>query len=65
MLFRNELHEDFGSWPLAYIPYGGADFGEVRAVAPEPDATGARIELLLPGFEPSVAAQPAQPTPVP
>lgn len=33
MLFKNELHEDFGTWPLAYIPYGGADFGEVRAVA--------------------------------
>jgi len=33
MLFRNELHEEFGAWPLAYIPYGGADFGEVRAVA--------------------------------
>jgi hypothetical protein len=32
-LFRNELHQDFGTWPLAYIPYGGADFGEVRAVA--------------------------------
>ncbi len=33
MLFKNELHEDFGSWPLAYIPYGGVDFGEIRAVA--------------------------------
>lgn len=33
MLFRNTLHEDFGSWPIAYIPYGGADFGEIRAVA--------------------------------
>jgi alpha-beta hydrolase superfamily lysophospholipase len=33
MLFRNELHEDFGNWPIAYIPYGGADFGEIRAVA--------------------------------
>jgi hypothetical protein len=32
-LFTNELHQDFGSWPIAYIPYGGADFGEVRAVA--------------------------------
>jgi len=32
-LFRNALHEDFGTWPLAYIPYGGADFGEVEAVA--------------------------------
>ena len=33
MLFKNDLHEDFGTWPLAYIPYGGADFGEVRAIA--------------------------------
>jgi hypothetical protein len=32
-LFRNALHQDFGTWPLGYIPYGGADFGEVRAVA--------------------------------
>jgi hypothetical protein len=32
-LFRTDLHEAFGTWPLAYIPYGGADFGEVRAVA--------------------------------
>jgi hypothetical protein len=32
-LFKNELHQDFGTWPLAYMPFGGADFGEVRAVA--------------------------------
>ncbi|MGV1792289.1 alpha/beta hydrolase family protein [Rhizobium sp. A37_96] len=32
-LFRDELHKDFGGWPIAYIPYGGADFGEIRAVA--------------------------------
>lgn len=32
-LFRNELHDDFGTWPIAYIPYGGADFGEICAVA--------------------------------
>ena len=32
-LFRDELHEAFGTWPLGYIPYGGPDFGEVRAVA--------------------------------
>lgn len=32
-LFHNPLHDDFGTWPLAYIPYGGADFGEIAAVA--------------------------------
>ena len=31
-LFRNHLHDEFGSWPLAYIPYGGADYGEIAAV---------------------------------
>lgn len=33
----DSLHNDFGTWPIAYIPYGGADFGEIRAVA---DAIG-------------------------
>jgi alpha-beta hydrolase superfamily lysophospholipase len=33
MLFKDPLHDDFGTWPLAYIPYGGADFGEIEAVA--------------------------------
>lgn len=33
MLFRDDLHEEFGTWPLAYIPYGGAEFGEISAVA--------------------------------
>ena len=37
LLFKNDLHDEFGTWPLGYIPYGGADFGEVRAVA---DAVG-------------------------
>ena len=32
-LFVNKLHDAFGTWPIAYIPYGGADFGEIRAVA--------------------------------
>ena len=32
-LFRNHLHDEFGSWPIAYIPYGGADYGEIAAVA--------------------------------
>ncbi|HEY4171989.1 MAG TPA: alpha/beta fold hydrolase [Rhodopila sp.] len=33
MLFKDALHEQFGTWPLGYLSYGGADFGEVRAVA--------------------------------
>ena len=33
LLFRNDLHDEFGTWPLGYIPYGGADYGEVSAVA--------------------------------
>lgn len=32
-LFHDQLHEDFRTWPIAYIPYGGADFGEIQAVA--------------------------------
>lgn len=36
-LFKDDLHNDFGTWALAYIPYGGADIGEVEAVA---QATG-------------------------
>jgi alpha-beta hydrolase superfamily lysophospholipase len=32
-LFRDELHEGFGTWPIAYIPYGGADFGEIQSIA--------------------------------
>ena len=38
--------------------------GQVRA-APRPPGRGARVELMLPGFEPSVSARPAQRTPVP
>lgn len=33
--FKDALHEEFGTWPLGYIPYGGADVGEVEAVARE------------------------------
>jgi alpha-beta hydrolase superfamily lysophospholipase len=32
LIFKDRLHDEFGSWPLAYIPYGGADFGELAAV---------------------------------
>ncbi|AWM87294.1 S9 family peptidase [Microvirga sp. 17 mud 1-3] len=31
--FRNDLHEEFGTWPLGYTAYGGADVGEIIAVA--------------------------------
>ncbi len=33
MLFKDPFHDAFGSWPLAYIPFGGADYGEIAAVA--------------------------------
>lgn len=33
LLFTNDLHDEFGSWAFGYIPYGGADIGEVQAVA--------------------------------
>ena len=33
LLFKDDLHDEFGTWPLGYIPTGGADYGEVRAVA--------------------------------
>jgi hypothetical protein len=32
-IFSDALHEQLGTWPIGYIPYGGADFGEVRSVA--------------------------------
>jgi hypothetical protein len=33
LLFKDDLLDEFGAWPIAYIPYGGADFGEIAAVA--------------------------------
>jgi alpha-beta hydrolase superfamily lysophospholipase len=33
ILFEDDFYNGFGTWPLAYIPFGGADFGEVRSVA--------------------------------
>lgn len=32
-IFEDPLHEQLGTWPIAYIPYGGADFGEIESVA--------------------------------
>ena len=32
LIFKNDFHDEFGTWPLGYIPYGGADFGEVQAI---------------------------------
>jgi alpha-beta hydrolase superfamily lysophospholipase len=33
LFFANDLHDEFGTWPLAYIRYGGLDAGEILAVA--------------------------------
>lgn len=33
LIFKQALHDQLGCWPLAYIPYGGADIGEILAVA--------------------------------
>ena len=33
LLFKDDLHDELGCLPLGLIPWGGADFGEVRAVA--------------------------------
>jgi len=32
LLFKDDLHDEFGTWPLGYVPWGGVDFGEVQAV---------------------------------
>jgi hypothetical protein len=37
LIFKDEQLNEFGCWALAYIPYGGADFGEIAAVADEVD----------------------------
>ncbi len=33
LLFKSDFHDEFGSFPLAYIPYGGIDFGEIIGVS--------------------------------
>jgi len=32
LAFQKELHDDFGTRPVAYMSYGGADLGEILAV---------------------------------
>jgi alpha-beta hydrolase superfamily lysophospholipase len=32
-MFKDPLHEEFGTWALGFAPYGGADVGEVAAIA--------------------------------
>ncbi|QOY90790.1 alpha/beta hydrolase family protein [Paludibaculum fermentans] len=53
-LFGNDLYDGFGTWPIAYIPYGGADFGELQSVA---EATGAGGEDAYYAAWTSVAAR--------
>jgi hypothetical protein len=33
LIFKDELHEHFGTWPLAYGRYGGGELGELQAIA--------------------------------
>jgi predicted alpha/beta-fold hydrolase len=33
VVFKDDFLDGFGTWALGYIPYGGADLGEVQAVA--------------------------------
>ena len=33
LLFKDDFHDEFGTWPAGYIPYGGADLGEILSVA--------------------------------
>jgi hypothetical protein len=49
LIFKDRLHDEFGTWPLAYIPYGGADFGEVAAVGGRL-ATGMTPPSTTPGL---------------
>lgn len=32
LAFQDPLHDEFGTWAVAYIPYGGPDLGEILAV---------------------------------
>lgn len=34
-IFKDELHDRLGSWPLSYVSYGCLDIGEIRAIARE------------------------------
>lgn len=34
-IFSDVLHDRLGTWPLAYIPYGAADYGEILSIAGE------------------------------
>jgi alpha-beta hydrolase superfamily lysophospholipase len=33
LIFKQDLHDEFGAWPLAYIRAGGVEIGEILAVA--------------------------------
>jgi hypothetical protein len=32
-IFNYDLHDEFGTWPLGYTAYGGAEVGEIIAAA--------------------------------
>jgi len=33
LFFKNDLHDEFGTWPLGYTAAGGVDVGVIIAVA--------------------------------
>lgn len=33
LLFKDDLHDRFGTWPLAYSRHGGGELGELQAIA--------------------------------
>ena len=51
LIFKDKLHDEFGTWPLAYIPYGGADFGEIPPSGVR-SATGTTPPSTMPGSRP-------------
>jgi hypothetical protein len=39
LICKDDFHDEFGTWPLAYIPYGGASARSLRSLAPSAMAT--------------------------
>jgi hypothetical protein len=58
-IFKDKQLNEFGCWALAYIPYGGADFGEIATVAGEATTNlGDLDEGVLTKISAMIAAHP-------